>query len=109
MRKLIRTMLAMLAVSATGIIVAAQMPMPGMPQPAADAKGVGVIKSIDQKAGMVTIAHEPIKELNWPAMTMHFKVAQPALLENKAVGNKVEFSLRGKDMSATVISLTVVP
>lgn len=109
MRKLIQTALVVFAVSAAGTGVAAQMPnMPGMAQ-AADAKGVGVIKSIDQKAGTVTIAHEPIKELNWPAMTMPFKVAQPALLENKAAGNKVEFALRGKDMSATIISLTVVP
>ena len=71
--------------------------------------GVGVVQSVDTAAGRVTIAHEPIKELNWPAMTMGFKVADPALLEHVAPGSKIEFMLRGKDMmSAVVTSIKVV-
>lgn len=67
----------MLGVSITGFTHAAELPnTPSGPQAAADAKGVGIIKSIDQRAGTVTIAHEPIQELNWPPMTMPFKVAQ---------------------------------
>jgi Cu(I)/Ag(I) efflux system protein CusF len=56
----------------------------------------------------VTIAHEPIAALSWPAMTMAFKVAQPDLLKDVAVGSKVEFMLHGKDMSAVITSLKKV-
>ena len=38
-------------------------------------------------------------------MTMAFKVTQPDQLEGIAVGNKVEFMLHGKDMSAVITSL----
>lgn len=54
--------------------------MAGMPM-AADAKmakGAGTVTAIDATAGTVTIAHGPIPEANWPAMTMGFKAA-PAL------------------------------
>lgn len=70
------------------------------------AQGVGVIKAADQQAGTVTIAHQPIKSFAWPAMTMKFKVMDSAMLKNVAVGNKVKFTLQGKDMmKSTVIAL----
>jgi Cu(I)/Ag(I) efflux system protein CusF len=70
--------------------------------------GVGVVQSVDTAGGRVTIAHEPIKELNWPAMTMGFKVSDPTLLGSVKAGNKVEFMLQGKDMSAVITMLKVV-
>jgi Cu(I)/Ag(I) efflux system protein CusF len=62
-------------------------------------QGVGVVKNIDTASGVVTLAHQPIKSLNWPAMTMGFKVKDKALLENVKVGSKVDFTLvqAGKD------------
>ncbi len=39
----------------------------------------GTVKAIDAKAGTVSIAHGPVATLNWPAMTMDFKVANGAL------------------------------
>ena len=74
---------------------------------AADVQGTGVVKAVDAKAGTVTIAHEPIGALGWPAMTMPFKVASPALLDKVAAGRKVQFTL----MSASdpkIVSLKVV-
>lgn len=68
------------------------------------AQGVGVVKAIDAAAGSVTIQHEPIKSFNWPSMSMKFKVADPTLLNNVAAGNKVEFTLHGKDMMKTKIT-----
>lgn len=73
--------------------------------PEGQSHGVGVVRSVDAKAGTVTIAHEPIPALNWPAMTMSFKVAQPKMLEQVSAGNKVEFMLQGKDMSAVITSI----
>jgi Cu(I)/Ag(I) efflux system protein CusF len=37
-------------------------------------KAVGTVKKVDQAAGRVTLAHEPIPSLKWPAMTMGFGV-----------------------------------
>ena len=62
-------------------------------------KAVGVVKKVDPKAGSVTLAHEAIASLNWPAMTMSFKIQDRALLDKLAQGRKVEvdFEQRGKD------------
>ena len=73
--------------------------------PEGQSHGVGVVRSVDAKAGTVTIAHEPIPALNWPAMTMSFKVTQPEMLEHVSAGKKVEFMLQGKDMSAVITSI----
>ena len=61
-------------------------------------RAVGVVKKIDPKAGTVTIAHEPVKTLNWPAMTMTFQVKDKALLDRFALDKKVEveFEQRSK-------------
>lgn len=60
---------------------------------------VGIVKKIDAKAGMVTFAHEPVKSMNWPAMSMAFKVKDKMLFDKLADGRKVEFEFaaEGKD------------
>ena len=91
-----------------GVASAADMKDMNMSKPTMDqAQGVGVIKAVDPHAGTVTIAHEPIKSFEWPSMTMKFKVADPALLKGIAVGNKVNFTLLGKDMNSTVTALKI--
>jgi Cu(I)/Ag(I) efflux system protein CusF len=52
---------------------------------------IGVVKTVDAKAGLVTLAHEPVKSLNWPAMTMGFQVKDKMLFDKLGVGKKVEF------------------
>lgn len=58
------------------------------------AEGMGVVKAIDAKALTVTLAHDPIPALKWPAMTMKFKVEKAEVLEGLTVGKKVHFVLR---------------
>jgi len=53
-------------------------------------KTTAVVKAIDPANSKVKLAHEPIKSLNWPAMTMNFSVKDPALFEKLTVGKKVE-------------------
>ena len=55
-------------------------------------KGVGLVKNVNAADGMVTLAHEPIKSLNWPAMTMAYKVKDKAMLDKVKPGDKVEFT-----------------
>jgi Cu/Ag efflux protein CusF len=53
----------------------------------------GVVKKIDAAKGTVTLAHEPIKSLKWPAMTMDFTVADKQALTKLKPGQKVEFKV----------------
>jgi Cu(I)/Ag(I) efflux system protein CusF len=57
---------------------------------AASHVGTGVVREVDAAHGLVTIAHDPIASLRWPAMTMSFVVKDKALLDKLAVNKKVE-------------------
>lgn len=96
--------IAALGVSATGALAHGQdhSEHAGHAAPAAagSVEGTGVVKKIDAKTGSVTIAHDPIKALNWPAMTMPFKVADKVLLAKVKVGAKVRFDLSGQTITA---------
>lgn len=67
--------------------------------------GSGFVKSIDKTSGTVTLAHAPIAALNWPAMTMAFKVTDTMLYDKLVVGKKVEFTLekQGSDYVITAV------
>ena len=77
----------------------------GMAKDAKPGKHVakGTVKSVDAKAGTVTLDHEPVKSMNWPAMNMTFKVQDKALMDKLGQGKKVEveFEQRGKDYVIT--------
>lgn len=49
------------------------------------------VKKIDMKNEKVTLIHEPLKNLDMPAMTMVFKVADKAMLEKLKEGANIEF------------------
>jgi Cu(I)/Ag(I) efflux system periplasmic protein CusF len=51
----------------------------------------GVVQKLNPDAGVVTVAHEPVNSLNWPAMTMGFKLKDKALLAKLKEGQKVDF------------------
>ena len=48
----------------------------------------GTVKSVDAKGGTVTLDHEPVKSMKWPAMTMAFKAQDKALLDKLGAGKK---------------------
>ena len=60
-------------------------------------KAMGPVKKVDAKAGVVTLAHEPIKSLNWPSMTMGFKVKDKMLMDTLTAGKKVKFEFVQED------------
>ena len=66
-------------------------------------KGVGTVKKVDAAASTVTIAHGPIKSMNWPAMNMTFAVKDKALLDKFSQDKKVEFEFvqQGSDYVIT--------
>ena len=67
-----------------------------MKKPATEAqaahRATGVVKKLDAKTGAVTIAHEPVASLNWPAMTMGFMVKDRAMLDKMVIGRRIDFA-----------------
>ena len=62
-------------------------------------QATGTEKAVDPAKGSVTLAHGPVKSLNWPGMTMGFEVEDKALLAKIKPGDKVqfEFAQKGKN------------
>jgi Cu(I)/Ag(I) efflux system membrane fusion protein len=54
-------------------------------------QGEGTIDAVDAAAGTVTLTHGPIASLKWPAMTMDFNLANPALVQKIKPGSHVAF------------------
>jgi Cu/Ag efflux protein CusF len=51
------------------------------------------VQTIDANGGTVELEHGPIPSLNWPAMTMEFKVRDKAQLGALSRGQAVEFEV----------------
>lgn len=51
----------------------------------------------------VTIAHGPVEEIGWPAMTMTFRAASPETVQSVTVGDRVSFEFK-KDAGAYVLT-----
>lgn len=64
-----------------------------------------VVKAVDVANGKVTLAHEPVESLNWPAMTMGFSVKDKKLFDKLVIGKKVkvEFMQQGSDYIVTAV------
>lgn len=65
----------------------------------------GVITRIDTANGKVGIKHEAIDNLKMPAMTMVFRVAEPALLKDLKVGDSVRFHAENPGGKLTITQI----
>lgn len=72
------------------------------------AQGTGVIEAVDTAKGTVTIKHQAIASIHWPAMTMTFKADPPSLLKGVKIGEKVDFTLHPAGMNSAVTAITPV-
>jgi Cu(I)/Ag(I) efflux system periplasmic protein CusF len=96
MKKLVSTAAtAMLAVTLTAGSGVAQ-----------DASATGEVRKIDESAGKITLKHGPIKSLGMDeGMTMVFRVKDPGMLKQVAVGDKVKFEAENADAGITVTKI----
>jgi membrane fusion protein, copper/silver efflux system len=72
--------------------------------PSVGHRAEGTIESIDPKAGTANISHGPIPSLKWPAMTMEFLLANPALAANIKPGMPVNFEIVERQPGVWVIT-----
>ena len=75
-----------------------------MPAKTTGHRGTGTVEEMDVKAGTVSLAHEPIASLKWPAMTMEFNVANADLLKGVKPGTKVDFEFVERAQGEWVIT-----
>ena len=66
--------------------------------------GVGRVEEVDAKTGAVTVNHEPIASLKWPAMTMEFQLANTALAKGLKPGLRVDFEFLERQPGEWVIT-----
>lgn len=64
----------------------------------------GRIEAIDADAGLVTIAHDAVPALKWPASTMDFQ-ARGEQLEGLSVGDQVRISVQSEGDQAALVSI----
>ena len=62
----------------------------------------GEVRRVDTAAGKLTLRHGPLANLDMPAMTMVFRVRDPAWLRQLDVGEKVRFVAERIDGNLTV-------
>lgn len=65
--------------------------------------GQGTIETIDLKKRQLTIKHDAIKAIEWPAMTMTFTVPELDISQWK-IGDKIKFQL-DKDKTNQIIHI----
>ncbi|MFM5580872.1 copper-binding protein [Aeromonas veronii] len=65
----------------------------------------GVITRLDEGSGKVGIKHEAIENLKMPAMTMVFRVADPAQLKGLKVGDAIHFHAESQSGKLTVTAI----
>lgn len=76
--------------------------------PAAAELAEGEVRRVDKAQGKLTLKHGPIANLSMPAMTMVFRVADPAMLDRVQDGDKVRFSAERLNGFITVTRLETV-
>lgn len=68
-------------------------------------RAAAVVKEIDTANGKVMLAHQAVKSLNWPAMTMGFKVMDNDLLPKLSVGTRVNVEFRKEGENYVVVAV----
>lgn len=70
--------------------------LPALAASDADVREVAVtgeVKRIQANRNLINIDHAPVAELDWPRMTMNFRVAEGVPLDSLAPGDRVRFVL----------------
>jgi Cu(I)/Ag(I) efflux system protein CusF len=65
----------------------------------------GEVVKIDKSAARITLKHGPIKTLDMDAMTMVFRVADPAMLDAVKPGDKVRFEAGRVNGAITITAM----
>jgi Cu(I)/Ag(I) efflux system protein CusF len=73
-----------------------------------DVHGTGVVKAVDPAAHKITLNHQPISQIGWPAMTMEFAVAPAVDLSALKPESRIDFSME-QGQSGMYVIQTIKP
>lgn len=65
----------------------------------------GAVKKVNADTGKLTISHGPLPKLDMPAMTMVFRVKDPAWLARLKAGDRIRFVAERVDGALTVTAI----
>ena len=65
----------------------------------------GEVRKVDSATGKVTLRHGVLENVDMPAMTMVFRIRDPAWLQQLRVGDKVRFVAERVDGNLTITAL----
>ena len=108
--KRLLVLVALLALAATPAL--AQHAGHGTAKPAASAAAEpadGEVRRIDKSRGTVLLKHGEIKSINMGAMTMSFKLKDPAMADQLKEGDKVKFTVEPKGEDLIITSIRKAP
>jgi Cu(I)/Ag(I) efflux system membrane fusion protein len=83
---------------------AAMAPSPMKPLAPALYESVGRIEQLTPQS--VTLSHQPVPALQWPSMTMQFRLANPRLAQGLKPGDQVRFGFDQPEAGPTVRRMT---
>lgn len=69
------------------------------------ALSTGEVVKVDKEMAKITLRHGPLANLDMPGMTMAFRVAEPAMLEQVKPGDKVRFLAAKSNGALTIMTL----
>jgi Cu/Ag efflux protein CusF len=69
----------------------------------------GEVTKLDKPGGRITLKHGEIKNLDMPPMTMAYRVSDPKMLDDVAVGDRVRFAVERVAGQYTIVMLTKAP
>ncbi|AKJ29429.1 copper-binding protein [Caldimonas brevitalea] len=85
---------------------------PAAPAPSATSAAYlaeGEVRKIDPANAKITVKHGEIKNLRMPAMTMVFRVRDPALLNQVKVGDKIRFAAEKSGPAIVITRIEPAP
>jgi Cu/Ag efflux protein CusF len=68
----------------------------------------GVVRGILPEMELIVLTHDEIADF-MPAMTMGFRVASPRILDELAIGDEIEFTLKGIPPSVAITAVEKLP
>ena len=110
MQTAIASLALALGLAAAPLCAAAQTGHAGHAMPAGAAQASpaamtnGLVKKVDKASGRVTIAHEEIRNLGMPPMTMVFRVRDPAWIGKMKDGDKIRFAAEDANGTLTLVA-----
>ena len=105
MFKLLRHTLVAASISFSGVLFATAHHSKDHGASSANAMTEGEVRRVDKDARKITIKHEPLQNLDMPAMTMVFQVKEPAMLELVKAGDKIKFQAEKVEGAYTVTKI----